>query len=109
MSMSEQDEPSITYNPYSEDLIPYDKLHPHSDGQAFNNSFQMEAPYTEEFAWPFEPTGKRPGYEADREFRQPHRSHALTQRDIAAFMRINPADKPFLQASQNNNRLAIDI
>jgi hypothetical protein len=99
MSMSEQDELSIIGNPYPGDLVPYDKLHPHSDGQALYNNFQMEVPYTEEFAWPFEPTGKRPGDEAGREFQQTHRSHPLTQRDIAAFMRINPGDKLFLQAS----------
>ena len=101
MSMSEQDELGIMCNPSSEDLISYDKLHPHSDGQSLNNCFQMEVPYTEEFAWPFERKGNSPGDEAGSEFQQPHRIYPLTKQDIAAFMRINPGDKPFLQASWN--------
>lgn len=53
----------------------------------------MEVPYTGEFAWPFQMTGHDTGQESHS---SQQGSHPLTQEDIAAFMRINPGDEPFL-------------
>ncbi|KIX92514.1 uncharacterized protein Z520_11834 [Fonsecaea multimorphosa CBS 102226] len=58
----------------------------------------MEVPYTEGFAWPFQVTahlGDGRHNSADPSQPQPE-THGLTPQDIAAFMRINPGDEPFL-------------
>lgn len=73
----------------------------HAQGPEGTASFthsDMEVPYTEGFAWPFEMTGETAGNTPNgrRGSRPQAVSHPLTQRDIAAFMRINPGDEPFL-------------
>ena len=66
-----------------------------------NESFglsEMEVPYTGGFAWPFEMAGGlADGRQDESNSAQPQSgSHGLTAQDIAAFMRINPGDEPFL-------------
>ncbi|OAP61627.1 hypothetical protein AYL99_03830 [Fonsecaea erecta] len=62
---------------------------PHSD---------MEVPYADGFAWPFQMTAHAgDGRHNSTDPSQPQsESHGLTPQDIAAFMRINPGDEPFL-------------
>ncbi|KAJ4608870.1 Gypsy retrotransposon integrase-like protein 1 [Exophiala dermatitidis] len=73
---------------------------PGLEGPAPFGQSDMEVPYTGEFAWPFEMTGGAAGNNKNTNARrgsQPQLgTHPLTQQDIAAFMRINPGDEPFL-------------
>ncbi|KAK5463111.1 Gypsy retrotransposon integrase-like protein 1 [Exophiala xenobiotica] len=61
-------------------------------------SAQMEVPYAQGFAWPFalsrENVGARHG--SGTCSHPPPMNHPLTEQDIAAFMRINPGEEPFL-------------
>lgn len=59
---------------------------------------EMEVPYTEGFAWRFELGGDRTKCRHNcTDFMQsPPGYHGLTPQDIAAFMRINHGDEPFL-------------
>lgn len=59
---------------------------------------EMEVPYTEGFAWPFQLAETADGQHISGQGSQPHQGphHPLTPQDIAAFMRINPGDEPFL-------------
>ncbi|EXJ76596.1 uncharacterized protein A1O5_01104 [Cladophialophora psammophila CBS 110553] len=58
----------------------------------------MEVPYTDAFAWPFQVTANvANGHHDSTDTSQPQpEPHGLTPQDIAAFMRINPGDEPFL-------------
>ncbi|KIW90596.1 uncharacterized protein Z519_08379 [Cladophialophora bantiana CBS 173.52] len=58
----------------------------------------MEVPYTDAFAWPFQVTANvANGRHDSTDTSQPQpEPHGLTPQDIAAFMRINPGDEPFL-------------
>ncbi|KAH0841909.1 fungal transcriptional regulatory protein [Fonsecaea pedrosoi] len=58
----------------------------------------MEVPYTDGFAWPFQMTAHMAnGRHNSTDGSQPQpEHHGLTPQDIAAFMRINPGDEPFL-------------
>ncbi|OQV00477.1 Fungal specific transcription factor domain-containing protein [Cladophialophora immunda] len=58
----------------------------------------MEVPYTDGFAWPFQVNahmGDGRHNNTDSSHPQPE-TPGLTPQDIAAFMRINPGDEPFL-------------
>ncbi|EXJ91841.1 hypothetical protein A1O3_00391 [Capronia epimyces CBS 606.96] len=82
------------------DFAMWDLEHPQpQEGRgSFGHSSEMEVPYTEGFAWPFEVAGGNA--DSNRSRRRGSRSqpmgHPLTQQDIAAFMRINPGEEPFL-------------
>ena len=74
--------------------------HSHSD---YHHSHEdMEVPFTNAFAWPFDPTavtaeevhGSTGVPSSSNPY--PNANHALTSEDIAAFMRINPGEEPFL-------------
>lgn len=68
-----------------------------TEGTEQYGSAQMEVPYTQGFAWPFSLEGDNIGgrHPSGRE-PQPGPMNPLTEQDIAAFMRINPGEEPFL-------------
>ncbi|EXJ93433.1 hypothetical protein A1O1_01825 [Capronia coronata CBS 617.96] len=71
------------------------------DGTGTFGDSEMKVPYTGGFAWPTEVTGEPDAagnrtHTVRRGSRSQPVSHPLTQQDIAAFMRINPGDEPFL-------------
>jgi len=60
----------------------------------------MELPYAESFAWPFQTSSDNPtstnGNLSAQNFDMYSGQQPLTSEDIAAFMRINPGEHPFM-------------
>ncbi|KAJ9499933.1 Gypsy retrotransposon integrase-like protein 1 [Exophiala xenobiotica] len=69
-----------------------------SEGSERYASAQMEVPYAQGFAWPFALSGENLGarHGSGTCSHPPPMNHPLTEQDIAAFMRINPGEEPFL-------------
>ncbi|KAK5191651.1 Gypsy retrotransposon integrase-like protein 1 [Exophiala xenobiotica] len=69
-----------------------------SEGSERYGSAQMEVPYAQGFAWPFALSGENLGtrHGSGTCSHPPPMNHPLTEQDIAAFMRINPGEEPFL-------------
>lgn len=67
MSIWDQCAPSLACHPYFGDIVLYGTLPSHAVGQPTYDHFQMEVPYIDGFAWPFELTGKAPSGAAGKE------------------------------------------
>jgi hypothetical protein len=90
--------PSTTGSTYiPPQLFSYEGRNPAPEPAEQYGPSEMEVPYTEGFAWPFQLSSDTMAEGSGSSGRRvPAGNLPLTQEDIAAFMKINPGEEPFL-------------